>query len=72
MQLFDHLTPRQEEILALIAQGLCNKEIAHKLQIKIPTVQNHIAALLAALAVKNRTEAAAVYWQGSRQTLKQT
>lgn len=68
MQLFTNLTPRQEEILTLLAHGLSNKEIAHQLKISVPTVQNHVAALLAALAVKNRTEAATVYWQRLNQT----
>ena len=71
MQPFDDLTLGQEEILALLAQGLSNKEIAHQLKISVFTVQNHIAALLAALAVKNRTEAATVYWQRLHQTVKQ-
>lgn len=63
MQLFPNLTARQAEILTLLAQGLSNQEIAYQLTIRVPTVQNHVAALLAALAVKNRTEAAAIYWQ---------
>ena len=71
MRPFDGLTPRQAEILALLAQGLSNKEIAHQLKISVPTVQNHVAALLAALVVKNRTGAATVYWQRLSQTLHQ-
>ncbi|MFN8490067.1 MAG: response regulator transcription factor [Caldilineaceae bacterium] len=63
MPRFDQLTPRQVEILTLIAKGLCNKEIAHQLNISVSTVQNHVAALLAALGVQNRTEAAKLYWQ---------
>lgn len=63
MQPMPNLTPRQFEILALLAQGLSNKEIARQLNISVPTVQNHVAALLAVLGVQNRTEAAALYWQ---------
>ena len=67
MQPIPNLTPRQFEILALLAQGLSNKEIARQLHISVPTVQNHVAALLAALGVQNRTEAATLYWQSMSQ-----
>lgn len=62
-QLFDQLTVREEEVLALIAGGCSNKEIAASLQISVYTVQNHVQSLLKQLELKNRTEAASVYWQ---------
>jgi DNA-binding NarL/FixJ family response regulator len=52
------LTPRQQEILPLIAQGMSNKEIASHLNIAEGTTKIHMAALLRALGARNRTEAA--------------
>jgi two-component system, NarL family, nitrate/nitrite response regulator NarL len=53
------LTRRESEILALIDQGLSNKEIARRLQIEIPTVKNHVHRILEKLNVHRRGEAAA-------------
>jgi DNA-binding NarL/FixJ family response regulator len=52
------LTPRQHEILPLLAQGMSNKEIARHLCIAEGTTKIHTAALLRALGARNRTEAA--------------
>lgn len=51
---------RQREVLELIALGLTNKEIAHRLGIAPATVKIHVSRLIAALGVSNRTEAAAL------------
>ena len=53
-----NLTKRQREVLSLLAQGLSNKEIARTLAIAEATTKIHMAALLRALGVRNRTEAA--------------
>ena len=53
------LTRREAEILALIRQGLSNKEIAAKLTIELATVKNHVHNILHKLNVRRRTEAAA-------------
>lgn len=53
------LTPRQTEVIALIADGLANKEIADRLNLSTHTVNAHVAALLAKLNVANRAAAAA-------------
>ncbi len=53
------LTARQREVLAALAQGLSNKEIAHRLGLSDKTVKVHVGAILAALGVSNRTRAAA-------------
>ena len=45
-------------MLALMTQGKSNKAIGHALALADPTVKNHVAAILKALKVKNRTEAA--------------
>ena len=52
------LTPRQLEVLELLARGLTNREIAGVLGISPGTVKVHVAAVLDALDVTNRTEAA--------------
>src|SRR5687767_13758460 len=55
------LTPRRRELLELLAKGLTNDELAAALGISPATVRTHVSALLAALDVTNRTEAAAMY-----------
>lgn len=52
------LTPRQLEVLELMARGLTNKEIAGALGISAGTAKNHLSAVFEALDVTNRTEAA--------------
>ena len=52
------LTKRQREVLSLLARGRSNKEIARALDIAEATTKIHMAALLRALGVRNRTEAA--------------
>jgi DNA-binding NarL/FixJ family response regulator len=54
------LTPREVEVLALIAQGLPNKEIAERLIITERTVKFHASAILGKLGATNRTEAVAL------------
>jgi DNA-binding CsgD family transcriptional regulator/tetratricopeptide (TPR) repeat protein len=53
------LTPRRREILAHLARGLTNEDIAAELGISPATVRTHLTGLFAALGVQNRTEAAA-------------
>lgn len=52
------LTRRQNEVLALLARGMSNKEIARELNIAEGTSKIHTAALLRAIGARNRTEAA--------------
>lgn len=54
---FPELTGREQEILALMAQGKKNPEIAQQLQINLKTVQNHISNIFAKLQVSDRAEA---------------
>jgi DNA-binding NarL/FixJ family response regulator len=54
------LTPRQREVLDLMAKGRTNREICDRLGIAEGTVKAHVATILEALDVANRTEAAAV------------
>jgi LuxR family maltose regulon positive regulatory protein len=53
------LTPREQEILALLAAGLTNHEIAEQLVISPGTVKKHAGNIYSKLGVNNRTEAAA-------------
>ena len=52
------LTPREREVLSLLAQGLGNAAIARKLVVTKRTVQNHVSNIYGKLGVTSRTEAA--------------
>jgi DNA-binding NarL/FixJ family response regulator len=52
-----HLTPRQLEILELVAQGWSNAEIADELQLADKTVRNQVSAIFDQLAVTSRSQA---------------
>ena len=53
------LTPRENEIVVLIDEGLSNKQIAHRLSIQVATVKNHVHNILDKLGVDGRAAAAA-------------
>ena len=56
----DALTPREGEVLQLLATGQLNKEIADQLSISERTVKFHVSAILSKLGAGNRTEAVAI------------
>ncbi|PSB23600.1 response regulator [Stenomitos frigidus] len=60
------LTPREQEILQLIAQGSSNREIAQVLFISEKTVRNHVTNILSRLGLRDRTQAAIVALQKHR------
>lgn len=69
-ELLGGLTPREREILDLIAQGRTNREIAEELFLAEKTVRNYVSNLLSKLGMRNRTQVAAyivrrgVGWSG--------
>jgi DNA-binding NarL/FixJ family response regulator len=54
----DTLTPREREVLARIAEGRSNREIARLLRLSEKTVKAHVSSVLAKLGVQDRTQAA--------------
>jgi len=55
--LIESLTMREHDVLALVADGLSNREIAHALAISEHTVKFHLASIFGKLGVSTRTEA---------------
>jgi DNA-binding NarL/FixJ family response regulator len=55
------LSPREREILSMIALGLSNREIAARLFVTVHAVKYHVSSIYQKLAVANRTEAAVLY-----------
>jgi len=55
--LIESLTTREHDVLALVADGLSNREIAHDLAISEHTVKFHLASIFGKLDVSTRTEA---------------
>ena len=52
----DRLTEREEEVLASVATGMTNAEIAEQLHLSLSTVKAHLATLMTKLGVRNRVE----------------
>ncbi|MEU9126863.1 response regulator transcription factor [Kitasatospora sp. NPDC048540] len=62
---FPELTDREREILALIGEGLTNRQIGERLYLAEKTVKNHISRLLAKLGVERRVQAAVIATQAT-------
>ena len=65
-QPIEPLTPREEEVLATVARGLGNTEIAAELHISLSTVKTHLASLMAKIGARNRVEVAIWAYQTGR------
>ncbi len=57
MNYVEPLTPREQEVFALVTQGYTNQEIAELLFISTNTVQNHVRSILGKLGVQSRIQA---------------
>lgn len=61
---FTDLTRRERDVLALICEGLADKEIAARLNLALNTVRNHVATVYSKLDVHSRSEA--IVWARER------
>ncbi|WP_367129277.1 response regulator [Saccharothrix sp. HUAS TT1] len=57
------LSPRELDVVLLVARGRTNAEVAHALHITVGTVKTHLAAVQAKLGARNRVEIAAWAWE---------
>jgi two-component system response regulator DevR len=60
---YDSLSPQEQRVLALVAEGLTNKEIASDLKLSEKTVKNYLSNLFDKLQISRRSQAAAFYTQ---------
>ena len=63
----DQLTPREREVLRLIARGYAYKEVARQLSISIKTVESHVSAVLRKLQLSSRHQL--TRWASERRLL---
>lgn len=61
------LSPRKQEILAMVAEGLSNAQIARRAFLSESTIKQHLRNVYKVLGVKNRTQAAAVFRRHAKQ-----
>ncbi|HZP57987.1 MAG TPA: helix-turn-helix transcriptional regulator [Dehalococcoidia bacterium] len=66
----DTLTPRQQEVLELVRQGLSNREIGERLGISADGAKFHVSEIITKLGVSTRREAAESYPEGARALLR--
>jgi DNA-binding NarL/FixJ family response regulator len=59
----EELTDREQQVLALVAAGRRNREIAETLRVSVKTVEFHLSNILGKLNAQSRTEAVVRAWQ---------
>jgi DNA-binding NarL/FixJ family response regulator len=59
----DELTEREREVLALVAQGLSNAELAENLRVSLPTAKTHVSRILTKLDARDRTQLVILAYQ---------
>jgi DNA-binding CsgD family transcriptional regulator len=64
------LTPRELEVLQMIAFGMTNAEAARRLHLSVHAIKFHLAAIYRRLGVNNRTEAAVTYLRSMNGSLE--
>ena len=62
-KVIETLTPREREIIRLVAQGMTNRDIGKQLFLSEGTVRNNIAVIMDKLDVKNRTQLGLMYYE---------
>ena len=60
----DQLTPRERQVLRLIARGYAYKDIATELEISVKTVESHVSSVLRKLQLSNRHQL--THWASER------
>ncbi len=59
-----HLTPREQEVLSLLAEGRSNRDIATYLSVSEHTIRSHVRGVMQKLQVSSRIQAAVSVWRG--------
>jgi DNA-binding NarL/FixJ family response regulator len=59
----DSLTEREREVLALVAHGLSNAELAEALHVSVPTAKTHVSRVLTKLGARDRTQLVVIAYE---------